>query len=419
MTAMIKAFSFLIVSVFLASLLLTGCSTYQPPGQKGTLAPAGTMYVKKATGSFQRGDAVTVSHVEGVTAYTDRGTIPYAYLEKERSSFTLTVTVPQGAVIKILNIKPKYSDGMWLQRGPYHIQVTKPGYHTYDRWIKIDADQSLAVTLQKKLLSANGTLLWKKEAEFISTPGSIWYQQPEHAEKMTWESAANYCAVLESRLYGYRMERFTLPSDTELLGLSEATRPFVFTDPLYWSATTDAKQTAYAKYVNINSGESSWYKKHGKTYAMCRQAVTLPAKVTLQQLALALMDTDTAGTFNFTAEALSSDTQETDEASLNRRSLNAFRMAMFLLYGRPLVQNVQYDKEKGVLHYTVVSQNRNAEGAPYYANDITLSVGAGDAAAISSQLQQPNFDPIIEFDVQENRLRYIDMSVVTGSAGTP
>ena len=44
-------------------------------------------------------------------------------------------TAPEGARIRILNIKPKFDQGMLLAPGPYQIEVSADGYETRNIWI--------------------------------------------------------------------------------------------------------------------------------------------------------------------------------------------------------------------------------------------------------------------------------------------
>ena len=58
---------------------------------------------------------------------------------------------PSDAVIKILNIRLKYADGIALSPGQYHVQVSKKGYLTFAKWVSLSAgeDKSISVNLKK------------------------------------------------------------------------------------------------------------------------------------------------------------------------------------------------------------------------------------------------------------------------------
>jgi serine/threonine-protein kinase PpkA len=63
----------------------------------------------------------------------------------------LTVnTLPKGARVAILNIKPRYHKGIQLTPGRYHIKVSKSGYQSERRWIDLSTqDTVIGITLKK------------------------------------------------------------------------------------------------------------------------------------------------------------------------------------------------------------------------------------------------------------------------------
>lgn len=58
------------------------------------------------------------------------------------------VTNVKKPIIKIMNIKPRFSQGILLNKGSYDIQVSKKGYHTYRKWIKLDKDRTVNINLK-------------------------------------------------------------------------------------------------------------------------------------------------------------------------------------------------------------------------------------------------------------------------------
>lgn len=66
-------------------------------------------------------------------------------------TYKLTIqATPSNARIRIMNIKPKYYDGIKLKKGKYHIIVDKHGYYTIDQWIDLNKDEYFTADLQKK-----------------------------------------------------------------------------------------------------------------------------------------------------------------------------------------------------------------------------------------------------------------------------
>ena len=66
----------------------------------------------------------------------------------EKISLDVKVT-PSNAKVRILNIKPKYYDGMKLKTGKYHIEVSKKGYETIDKWISLKENENFNFELKK------------------------------------------------------------------------------------------------------------------------------------------------------------------------------------------------------------------------------------------------------------------------------
>lgn len=57
----------------------------------------------------------------------------------DRQGKLFVTTRPPDANIQIMNIKPKFEQGMFLEPGPYRLKVTAPGYYASEKWIEINA----------------------------------------------------------------------------------------------------------------------------------------------------------------------------------------------------------------------------------------------------------------------------------------
>jgi serine/threonine-protein kinase PpkA len=68
-------------------------------------------------------------------------------------TFSLSVqSKPERARVRILNIPERYQPGIQLVPGPYHIEVSQPGYETQKRWIEIvDQDLQPEFTLKEAI----------------------------------------------------------------------------------------------------------------------------------------------------------------------------------------------------------------------------------------------------------------------------
>jgi hypothetical protein len=60
----------------------------------------------------------------------------------------------KGAKIRILNIKPKFYQGIVLIPGPYHIEVSADGYEMKKFWIKIEPDEDKKVVIRLDRVAA-------------------------------------------------------------------------------------------------------------------------------------------------------------------------------------------------------------------------------------------------------------------------
>jgi formylglycine-generating enzyme required for sulfatase activity len=57
-------------------------------------------------------------------------------------------TVPEEATVRILNIKPRFSQGMELEPGSYHVEVAAEGYEAERRWIDFVAGHNEPVRFE-------------------------------------------------------------------------------------------------------------------------------------------------------------------------------------------------------------------------------------------------------------------------------
>jgi serine/threonine-protein kinase PpkA len=69
--------------------------------------------------------------------------------------FELTIEVePADALVRIMNISPRYRPGIQLQAGNYDLEVSKPGYNTLRRWVAIEDEAlQLPVKLEREYLA--------------------------------------------------------------------------------------------------------------------------------------------------------------------------------------------------------------------------------------------------------------------------
>ena len=84
-------------------------------------------------------------------------------------------TEPVDALVKILNIKPKFFQGMELEPGNYHVEVASEGYETQRRWIDIKAgdQEQFKFNLAKIEVAKPITALPVKQEQLVATKQSV------------------------------------------------------------------------------------------------------------------------------------------------------------------------------------------------------------------------------------------------------
>ncbi|WP_051294877.1 SUMF1/EgtB/PvdO family nonheme iron enzyme [Maridesulfovibrio bastinii] len=91
---------------------------------------------------------------------------------------------PTDATIKILNIGPKYTRGMSLAPGKYHVEASKSGYGKVRQWVGLRAGQDLdvPVTLEKATVAEAAAPAPRPSS---STPGKTW-RDPTTGIEFVW-----------------------------------------------------------------------------------------------------------------------------------------------------------------------------------------------------------------------------------------
>lgn len=157
----LKSYLSLVVSALLIAILFAGCTTSRSSSKLLSYNSKVSqrydinryMYVSNPYKSFKKGERVRILGVKNSLALTKKGYISRYRLSKspvvetikikkplQNQKVSLKVIAPQNSKIRILNIKPKYHDNIMLNKGNYHIEVTKPGYQMYKKWITVNKD---------------------------------------------------------------------------------------------------------------------------------------------------------------------------------------------------------------------------------------------------------------------------------------
>ena len=82
---------------------------------------------------------------------------------------------PKDSRVRILNIKPKFHQGMELTSGRYHVETSKQGYQTKKMWIELGAgeDKKVAVNLEQMQASIQPTVINTRPSTSSSSSNKI------------------------------------------------------------------------------------------------------------------------------------------------------------------------------------------------------------------------------------------------------
>ncbi len=217
--------------ITLLLFLMTGC-TKQPQEQPETHTPTlkerlntrglhKIMYITQSLPPFIQGEAVEILGIEGDEVYTQKGTIPITLLEEKPSEFSLTVKTDEGARVRIMNVKPKYHDNIYLKPDNYLIEVSKTGYEKQYKWIELKHNSVVPITLTPKTLSTSHTFLWSKKAlkthrinlESVVMIGDTLWHDVQRDKQYRWSEGATTCADSAVQVsQHYRVTHFNMPS---------------------------------------------------------------------------------------------------------------------------------------------------------------------------------------------------------------
>lgn len=355
-------------------LFILGCSPAEekPPVikdvQKFTL-----MYVKVDQEPFIKSEQVKVFDVINGLATTSKGQIPITQLEDERSEFRLYINSPNSQTIKILNIKPKYEDGIWLKKGKYHIEISAKKHTTYQKWIELNQDTNLAVALKRKKNISVGSIVWKKQTGIKYIDGFYWQDQIVNKKnKMNWHEAKDYCEMLVIKNGRVDIDDFTLPTESELLLLSKSNSTLDYSGNICWSSSSDKEHTNFAKYVYINSKKNGWYNKEGTTYVRCVSRRNYSKKLSLLELTKLI------------------------ENEKKYKFLDALDSAIQIKYGDPIVRDVAYNSRKKNLKFTLKSQKYDLNKKYFYNKTHMIPM--------KFHPKTLKFNPEVKFDVINDKL---------------
>lgn len=142
-----------------------------------------------------------------IVSETTPGSIDYGQLVKSLIEVrpqvsTLSVTtLPKDAQVRILNIVPKFTEKMELNPGPYHLEISAPGYQTIREWVTLNPREAKSVYYS---LVASGSGAPPPARTYSSAPSQGYSAPPPPApsssggSRMLSSKQQNYINQLES-----------------------------------------------------------------------------------------------------------------------------------------------------------------------------------------------------------------------------
>ena len=358
----------------LVLLFMLGCGVAENKAPVVKDKPLYTlMYVKVDKAPFIKSEQIKVFNIVDGIATTSKGQISSEYLEDKRSEYRLYVNSPNADKIRILNIKPKYKDGIWLKAGKYHIEISAKKYTTYKNWINLKKDTNLAVALKRQKDISLGFVIWKSRAGIKYIDGLYWQDQADNKKKkMNWHDANDYCQNLIIQNGRVNIDDFTLPTESELLSLSKSNSLLDYSGSICWSSSSDKEHPNFAKYIYLNNKKNGWYNKGGTTYVRCVARRNYPKNLSLVELAKVL----------------------TKEKSY--KFIDALESAVEIKYGKPIVKNVVYNSRKKHLSFILKSQKYDSNKKYFYNKTHTVPM--------KFHPKTLKLNPVVEFEVINDKL---------------
>ncbi len=129
-----------------ASWYLDGIYAGRTPDEMKNVPPGTHRITIKAKGHYKWTEMINMVSGKLLVIHAD---IDSENLKIDAQHGRLYVDVyPSNAQVKIMNIRPKYSQGMPLSPGSYHLNISAQGYVTQGQWIKLSKGEEKHVNIE-------------------------------------------------------------------------------------------------------------------------------------------------------------------------------------------------------------------------------------------------------------------------------
>jgi len=177
-----------------------------------------------------------------------------------------------GARVRILNIGPKFYQGMELDTGSYHVEVSADGYKTKKKWITLGSgqDKNINVRLEKRIVASVDPDVSKpkvitRDGRFVKNNNGIVYDYATGLEwiigpdkNTTWNEAKSWVEKLLFDGGGWRMPTFEELKNiyNNKVGTHNITPLLETTGWLVWSGETMGSSNAWL--LDFSYGKVKW-----------------------------------------------------------------------------------------------------------------------------------------------------------------
>jgi len=133
-----------------AKVLVDGREIGRTPLSDATVSPGEHRIRVEKSGYEPYRKRIRINEGRSMSLYVDLS------VAQPRNGRLYVETEPEGARVTILNIRPRFHQGMELTPGRYHVEVFSDGYETKKMWIKLEAgkDETLRFSLKAKSLES-------------------------------------------------------------------------------------------------------------------------------------------------------------------------------------------------------------------------------------------------------------------------
>lgn len=166
---------------------------------------------------------LTVSKTKEIRA-NRLASIDFTLMKQRNSGWITIATTPNDAEIRLLNSDAKYTSDMELDPGKYQVEISKPGYATVKKWIRVtpgselNLDIALNKVVQKKMpkeILKQGSFSAFSSGIVRDRKTGLMWAASDNGKNISWQEAKQYCESYRGGDY----DDWRMPTQSELSDL--------------------------------------------------------------------------------------------------------------------------------------------------------------------------------------------------------